>query len=615
MGISSAMTPAADGSVVRGTAASVATEGTESGDVQGYAVCAPGDPRPSSSGEAPADLQHRCDLDGNSPVSVRTLRYVTDNMPLVIGMRKQRWKHVRGTNGDLWRLIRVEMQRLAGKVQVQLAFTHSHREEEEGEGSTVRTMEDVFTVAGNMAADAFAAEVAKRALARATCTPLTDAVDAISYLIRRRALRATMDCMLCDPMVRAKRASTAAGPQLRVSAATAAQRAIANSQHSIVRIGSKLMCTQCHSITLSRPAVAIKFAQSPCLCEPIRPPPPPDAEAGVATEGAGVGSAGDGTAASVWVGGEPLHHTHSLREVPDLCAWFCTNCGLYAALAARELREPCKPITPRGKLQLARLVRGRWPHPRGVPAEVRKLIDLRKAMAAGQSEQPVQRRASWPPTGRGFRRAPLVGPNPVGTASAAQGTDEGEPSAGAGGIPVSRAGERAASLPPPVRTTFADSDARLDALRRRIVAKELKAAKAARSEVTFRGPTNSAAERQEVLDVLDSHVTAGLGGPHGKRSAVDEKSSMHANADSFEVPTCMQLPGATHVAAAAFPGTDVSQYAHSVEGGTACNEASSSGVFPAPPTGGHQAGDTKAPDAEVVPSAGPSCGLGAPGDP
>ena len=100
--------------------------------------------------------------------------------------------------------------------------------------------------------------------------------------------------------------------------------------------------------------------------------------------------------AGIWVGGERLHHSHSLREFPDLCLWACTTCGLYAALAARELRGPCGPLTPRGRNNLARLDRGLWPHPRGAPAEVQRLIELRLAgRAAGLIDAPDEVQGSW----------------------------------------------------------------------------------------------------------------------------------------------------------------------------------------------------------------------------
>ena len=38
-------------------------------------------------------------------------RYHTDNMPLVEGWRKKRWQRAVGTNADLWRLVRLQVQR------------------------------------------------------------------------------------------------------------------------------------------------------------------------------------------------------------------------------------------------------------------------------------------------------------------------------------------------------------------------------------------------------------------------------------------------------------------------------------------------------------------------
>ena len=92
-------------------------------------------------------------------------------------------------------------------------------------------------------------------------------------------------------------------------------------------------------------------------------------------------------------------------------------------------------------------------------------------------------------------------------------------------------------------------------MRRRIAARELRAARAASSaETLYRGPLNSAAERRELEAVLADHVGTGALGseasPREKRSAPEEKSfGMHAHADdanasaeSLVVSPCMPLP-------------------------------------------------------------------------
>ena len=98
------------------------------------------------------------------------------------------------------------------------------------------------------------------------------------------------------------------------------------------------------------------------------------------------------------------------------------------------------------------------------------------------------------------------------------------------------------SLPPARRTSMAASDAKWEALRQRILNKELRAARAASSEFTFKGPLNSAAERREALSVLSDHVA---GSESSKKDACDTHAVSHADSLPVHAP-----PAATPLAAA-----------------------------------------------------------------
>ena len=79
--------------------------------------------------------------------------------------------------------------------------------------------------------------------------------------------------------------------------------------------------------------------------------------------------------AGVWVGGRPLHSSHTLRFAPALGLWYCSVCGLYAALAARDLAAKCSGRrTQRGEDNLVAISKGEWPHAKGMPRAVQELL-------------------------------------------------------------------------------------------------------------------------------------------------------------------------------------------------------------------------------------------------
>ena len=83
---------------------------------------------------------------------------------------------------------------------------------------------------------------------------------------------------------------------------------------------------------------------------------------------------------ALWLGDAEVHRTHTLRHYSDMMLWVCTKCGLYAAMAARDLARPCGVLTDRGRRNLAAIERGDWPQFSGMPAEVSRCIELRRTV-------------------------------------------------------------------------------------------------------------------------------------------------------------------------------------------------------------------------------------------
>ena len=70
-----------------------------------------------------------------------------------------------------------------------------------------------------------------------------------------------------------------------------------------------------------------------------------------------------------------MHETHSLQFSSALGLWYCGVCGLYAALAARDLSTKCAGRrTQRGTDNLVAIAKGVWPHAKGMPKAVEQLL-------------------------------------------------------------------------------------------------------------------------------------------------------------------------------------------------------------------------------------------------
>ena len=84
--------------------------------------------------------------------------------------------------------------------------------------------------------------------------------------------------------------------------------------------------------------------------------------------------------------GEALHGSHTLLYVDSMNLIICSRCGCYASIYADNLANEClkqgHPRTAKGKQHLARVQKGAWPHPQGMPKRVREVLHVRDAQRA-----------------------------------------------------------------------------------------------------------------------------------------------------------------------------------------------------------------------------------------
>ena len=85
-------------------------------------------------------------------------------------------------------------------------------------------------------------------------------------------------------------------------------------------------------------------------------------------------------------GGKALHGSHTLLYFDCMNLTICSRCGCYASIYADNLANECiKPghsPTAKGKQNLARVLKGAWPHPQGMPKRVREVLHVRDAQRA-----------------------------------------------------------------------------------------------------------------------------------------------------------------------------------------------------------------------------------------
>ena len=103
--------------------------------------------------------------------------------------------------------------------------------------------------------------------------------------------------------------------------------------------------------------------------------------------GPGSGSMGEGLLTRRTApAGEALHGSHTLLYVDSMNLIICSRCGCYASIYADNLANEClkqgHPRTAKGKQHLARVQKGAWPHPQGMPKRVREVLHVRDAQRA-----------------------------------------------------------------------------------------------------------------------------------------------------------------------------------------------------------------------------------------
>ena len=95
----------------------------------------------------------------------------------------------------------------------------------------------LWRIVGNSCADEFGSQAAAEVLCKATAKPEVSWVDAVAHLVRRRAVRANLDCMALDPIQSKK---VPKGPSMCKQAILTA-----SSTHHLERVGPRWYCREC----------------------------------------------------------------------------------------------------------------------------------------------------------------------------------------------------------------------------------------------------------------------------------------------------------------------------------------------------------------------------------